>query len=121
MTVQKFKPRGSATEEQQSGDILSPSNEQLDNEKDQSGQICYRGALQDSENLLGRVLAGKLVHLTIIKSASNESKSFSSGFRVSLSSSSSSVRFRIREINTPARPGRIGENIPSVAHRSRFR
>lgn len=116
--MQKFKPRGSAAEEQQSGDILSPSNEQLDNEKEQSGQICYRGALQDSENLLGRVLAGKLVHLRVIKSASNESKSFSSGFRVSLSSS---ARFRIREINTPARPGRIGENIPSVAHRSRFR
>ncbi|KZC12988.1 hypothetical protein WN55_04885 [Dufourea novaeangliae] len=58
MTVQKFKPRGgSATEEQQSGDILTPSNEPLDNDKEQSAQICYRGAPQDSENLLGRVLA----------------------------------------------------------------
>ncbi|XP_031771386.1 uncharacterized protein LOC116414080 [Apis florea] len=60
MTVQEFKPRGSSAEEQQpSGDILSPSSEPLDNEKEQSAQICYRGAHQDSENLLGRVLAGK--------------------------------------------------------------
>ncbi|XP_076291971.1 ecdysone-induced protein 75 isoform X3 [Lasioglossum baleicum] len=57
MTVQKFKSRGSASEEQQSGDILTPSNEPLDSDKEQSGQICYRGAPQDSENLLGRVLA----------------------------------------------------------------
>lgn len=60
MTVQEFKPRGSAAEEQQpSGDILSPSSEPLDNDKEQSAQVCYRGAPQDSENLLGRVLAGK--------------------------------------------------------------
>ncbi|XP_017754792.1 PREDICTED: uncharacterized protein LOC108546988 [Eufriesea mexicana] len=59
MTVQEFKPRGSAAEEQQpSGDILSPSSEPLDNDKEQSAQVCYRGAPQDSENLLGRVLAG---------------------------------------------------------------
>ncbi|XP_043593110.1 uncharacterized protein LOC122572323 [Bombus pyrosoma] len=58
MTVQEFKPRGSAAEEQQpSGDILSPSSEPLDNDKEQSAQVCYRGAPQDSENLLGRVLA----------------------------------------------------------------
>ncbi|PBC29701.1 ecdysone-induced protein [Apis cerana cerana] len=59
MTVQEFKPRGSSAEEQQpSGDILSPSSEPLDNDKEQSAQVCYRGAPQDSENLLGRVLAG---------------------------------------------------------------
>ncbi|XP_076243996.1 uncharacterized protein LOC143185146 [Calliopsis andreniformis] len=61
MTVQKFKPRGSAAEEQQpSGDILSPFNETLDIDKEQQpSQLCYRSAPQDSENLLGRVLAGK--------------------------------------------------------------
>ncbi|XP_076393670.1 ecdysone-induced protein 75 isoform X4 [Megachile rotundata] len=59
MTVQEFKSRGSAADEQQpSGDILSPPND-LDNDKEQSAQVCYRGAPQDSENLLGRVLAGK--------------------------------------------------------------
>ncbi|KAG7196390.1 hypothetical protein KM043_000079, partial [Ampulex compressa] len=60
MTVQKFKPRGSAAEEQQApADILSPlAGESPENEKEQSGQGGrYRGAPQDSENLLGRVLA----------------------------------------------------------------
>lgn len=69
--MQEFKPRGSAAEEQQpSGDILSPSSEPLDNDKEQSAQVCYRGAPQDSENLLGRVLAGKqfrLVHTVSVR------------------------------------------------------
>lgn len=55
MTVQEFKPRG-GSEEQPSNDILyAPSPEVLDNEKESAQG--YRS--QDSENLLGRVLAGE--------------------------------------------------------------
>lgn len=62
MTVQKVKPRGTAAEEQQpsASDILSPSGEPHENDKEQSTRNCYRGTgPQDSENLLGCVLAGK--------------------------------------------------------------
>lgn len=61
MTVQKIKPRGTgATEEQQpsTSDIFTPS-EPHENDKEQSEmRNCYRGQ-QDSENLLGCVLAGE--------------------------------------------------------------
>ncbi|XP_018404874.1 PREDICTED: uncharacterized protein LOC108781420 [Cyphomyrmex costatus] len=60
MTVQKVKPRGTAAEEQQpsASDILSPSGEPHENDKEQSTRNCYRGTgPQDSENLLGCVLA----------------------------------------------------------------
>ncbi|CAG5074059.1 Protein of unknown function [Cotesia congregata] len=56
MTVQELKPRGgSEGPNNGSGDILSPP-EVLENDKD-----SFRDAYppQDSENLLGRVLAGK--------------------------------------------------------------
>ncbi|TGZ47469.1 Uncharacterized protein DBV15_00060 [Temnothorax longispinosus] len=63
MTVQKVKPRGTAAEEQQpsASDILSPSGEPHENDKEQqSARNCYRGTgPQDSENLLGCVLAGE--------------------------------------------------------------
>lgn len=63
MTVQKVKPRGTAAEEQQpsASDILSPSSEPQENDKEQSARNCYRGpgGPQDSENLLGCVLAGE--------------------------------------------------------------
>jgi len=62
MTVQKVKPRGTVAEEHQStaSDILSPSSESQENDKEQSARACCRGpGLQDSENLLGRVLAGE--------------------------------------------------------------
>lgn len=56
MTVQELKPRGSAEAQQQSSaDILSPHV--LENEKESSQ--TYRVNQHDSENLLGRVLAGK--------------------------------------------------------------
>jgi hypothetical protein len=64
MTVQKVKPRGTAAEEQQpsASDILSPSGEPHENDKEQqAARNCYRGTggPQDSENLLGCVLAGE--------------------------------------------------------------
>lgn len=63
MTVQEFKPRGNA-EEQPVGDILSPAPDPLENEKESSSGGYNRDSgtaypPQDSENLLGRVLAGK--------------------------------------------------------------
>lgn len=65
MTVQEFKPRGSA-EEQPAGDILSPAPDPLENEKESSSSGYHRSdptayQPQDSENLLGRVLAGKRI------------------------------------------------------------
>lgn len=58
MTVQEFKPRSNAGDQQQhSGDILSP--EDLENEKESSHSYRIADQQQDSENLLGRVLAGK--------------------------------------------------------------
>lgn len=62
MTVQKVKPRGTAAEEQQpsASDILSPSSEPPENDKEQSARNCYRAPVsQDNENLLGCVLAGE--------------------------------------------------------------
>ncbi|XP_015605190.1 nuclear hormone receptor E75 isoform X2 [Cephus cinctus] len=53
MTVQEYKSRGGA--EEQSGDILPAPLENLENEKE--SQQPYRNGHQDSENLLGRVLA----------------------------------------------------------------
>lgn len=74
MTVQKFKPRGTAEEQQPSADILSTLGEPLD-DKEQQGQLCYRAAPQDSENLLGRVLAGEsrahcIVRFTVFNESS---------------------------------------------------
>lgn len=58
MTVQEFKQRSSNAEEQRvSNDILSANVDNLDNEKEPAYQP-YRSN-QDSENLLGRVLAGE--------------------------------------------------------------
>lgn len=73
MTVQEFKSRGGATDNHHHhhhhnigpSDILSPSQEILDNEKDNNNTTTnnYRLEIypqpQDSEHLLGRVLAGK--------------------------------------------------------------
>ncbi|EZA58075.1 hypothetical protein X777_01456 [Ooceraea biroi] len=61
MTVQKVKPRGTVAEEQSTAsDILSPSSESQENDKERSARGCCRGpGLQDSENLLGCVLAGE--------------------------------------------------------------
>lgn len=66
MTVQKVKPRGSVTEEHQSStasDILSSESQENDKERQPARTtICCRVLMagpQDSENLLGRVLAGK--------------------------------------------------------------
>ena len=64
MTVQEFKPHGNA-EEQPAGDILSPAQDVLENEKESSSSTGYHRSgstaypPQDSENLLGRVLAGE--------------------------------------------------------------
>lgn len=68
MTVQEYKPRGggsggggssSGSDGQSSNDILSPQQETLENEKESANyrDVCQP---QDSENLLGRVLAGKI-------------------------------------------------------------
>uniref|UniRef100_A0A6V7IJK5 Uncharacterized protein n=1 Tax=Bracon brevicornis TaxID=1563983 RepID=A0A6V7IJK5_9HYME len=70
MTVQEFKPRGAGggnggvdVGQQQPVDILSPP-ESIDNDKEQHQQHQHF-APQDSENLLGRVLAGKLLNSII--------------------------------------------------------
>lgn len=56
MTVQELKPRGGAEGQPRTGDILSPP-EVPENDKDSLYREVYPP--QDSENLLGRVLAGK--------------------------------------------------------------
>lgn len=57
MTVQEFKPRSGGGDGQQAVDILSPPPDTLDNDKESNFREVFLP--QDSENLLGRVLAGE--------------------------------------------------------------
>ena len=60
MTVQELKSRGNTEGQQQpSGDILLPELPNNGHKSSETNRNNYQQQEQDSENLLGRVLAGK--------------------------------------------------------------